>query len=69
MDDLKAYPNVITVTLDLSNWIEARNILSEVFKNVELDGLINNAGITICKPFEQLTEQDYDKQVLYNQLL
>lgn len=61
MDDLKVYPNVITVSLDLSNWSETRKILSEVFKNVELDGLINNAGITICKPFEKLTEQDYDK--------
>lgn len=63
MDDLKTYPNVITVSLDLSNWSEARKKLTDVLKNVELDGLVNNAGITICKPFEQLTEQDYDKYV------
>lgn len=61
MDDLKSYANVITVTLDLSNWAETRKTLTDVFKTVELDGLVNNAGITICKPFEELTEDDYDK--------
>lgn len=62
MDDLKSYPNVVTVSLDLGNWGEARKKLTEVFENVEVDGgLVNNAGITICKPFEQLTEEDYDK--------
>lgn len=60
MDDLKSYPNVVVVSLDLSNWSEVRSRLTDVFKNVELDGLVNNAGITICKPFEQLSESDYD---------
>lgn len=50
-------------SLDLSSWSDSRKKLTEVFQNVELDGLVNNAGITICKPFEQLTEQDYDKWV------
>lgn len=61
MEDLKSYPNVVTVSLDLSKWSEARKVLTEVFENVEVDGLVNNAGITICKPFEELTEEDYDK--------
>lgn len=61
MDDLKSYSNVITVSQDLTKWSEARSNLSQVFKNVEIDGLVNNAGITICKPFEEFSEDDYDK--------
>lgn len=61
MDDLKAYSNIITVSLNLSNWSEARVTLTKVFENVEIDGLVNNAGITICKKFEEFTEADYDR--------
>lgn len=65
MDDLKTYSNVITVSLNLSNWSETRAILTRVFENVDIDGLVNNAGITICKKFEDFTEEDYDKYVQY----
>lgn len=67
MEDLKeALPNVHTVSLDLADWSKAREILGEVFKDVEIDGgLVNNAGITICKPFEELTEADYDKYIKF----
>lgn len=62
MEDLKAEcPGVVIVSLNLADWAKARATLTEVFKNVEVDGLVNNAGITICKPFEELTEEDYDK--------
>lgn len=67
MDDLKTYSNIITVSLDLSNWSETRKILTKVFENVEIDGLVNNAGITICKKFEEFTEADYDRYVQYKQ--
>lgn len=74
MDDLKAYPNIKTVSLNLSNWSETRQTLAETFKNVEIDGLVNNAGTTICKKFEEFTEADYDEYVattfavLYNEM-
>lgn len=61
MDDLNSYKNVITVNLDLNDWGTTREQLTKVLKNVHVDGLVNNAGITICKPFEELTENDYDK--------
>lgn len=61
MENLQTYSNVETVSVDLSKWCETRKILTKVLENVEVDGLVNNAGITICKPFEQLTEKDYDK--------
>lgn len=61
MKELKSYSNVVTISVDLSNWSETRKTLTESFKNVEVDGLVNNAGITICKPFEEFTEEDYDK--------
>lgn len=61
MEDLKSYKDVLTVSVDLSNWSETRCALTECFKNVVIDGLVNNAGITICKQFENITEDDYDK--------
>lgn len=63
MDDLKNYSNIITVSLDLSDWSNTRKTLAKVFQSVEIDGLINNAGITICKKFEDFTESDYDRYV------
>lgn len=61
MEDLKSNPNVVTVQVDLSNWSQTRSTLTAALKNVDVHGLVNNAGITICKPFEELTEEDYDK--------
>lgn len=50
-----------TIQIDLKDWQQVRQQL----KNVPLlDGLVNNAGIAIIKPFEELTEQDFDEQVL-----
>lgn len=46
--------------LDLSNWDKVREGLAAV---PQLDGLVNNAGVAIIKPFEELTEQDFDTYV------
>ncbi|KAH8388764.1 L-xylulose reductase [Drosophila serrata] len=43
--------------LDLSEWQKVREVLAKV---PLLDGLVNNAGVAIIKPFEELTEQDFD---------
>ncbi|EDV95287.1 L-xylulose reductase [Drosophila grimshawi] len=45
--------------VDLTNWNKVREALATV---PQLDGLVNNAGVAIIKPFEQLTEQDFDTQ-------
>lgn len=53
-------PNIEIVTIDLSNWnrtIEALKILD----GIEVDGLVNNAGVAIIKPFLELTEKDFDE--------
>lgn len=61
LDELKLEcPNINIVTIDLSNWnrtIEALKILD----GVEVDGLVNNAGVAIIKPFLALTEKDFDE--------
>ncbi|XP_062139585.1 L-xylulose reductase [Drosophila sulfurigaster albostrigata] len=45
--------------LDLSDWENVHKVLSS--KQVpQLDGLVNNAGVAIIKPFEQLSEADFD---------
>lgn len=62
MDDLKAeHPSVEILSIDLCNWQEVKTNIPKMLAGVQLDGLVNNAGITICKPFEELTEDDYDK--------
>ncbi|XP_030380793.1 L-xylulose reductase [Scaptodrosophila lebanonensis] len=47
------------VLVDLKHWQAVRETLKGLPK---LDGLVNNAGVAIIKPFEQLTEQDFDAQ-------
>lgn len=69
MDDLKTYSNIKLIPLNLTNWSEVRTTLTNVFKNVEIDGLVNNAGITICKKFEEFLEADYDEYVRYQHSL
>lgn len=60
LDELKSEcPNINVVTVDLGDWnqtIEAFKIL----KGVEIDGLVNNAGVAVIKPFLEQTEADYE---------
>lgn len=60
MDSLNFTP----IELDLSNWTKTREILGNI--DVKLDGIVNNAGMAIIKPFEELTEDDYDKTLNVN---
>ncbi|XP_017852004.1 L-xylulose reductase [Drosophila busckii] len=48
---------ILTLQVDLTSWQGVRQALSTV---PQLDGLVNNAGVAIIKPFEELTEQDFD---------
>ncbi|KAM7349833.1 L-xylulose reductase [Cochliomyia hominivorax] len=53
----KQQPTIKTLEINLKNWKEVR----EKLKNVPpLDGLVNNAGVAIIKPFADLTEEDFD---------
>lgn len=54
-------PNINIVCCDLSKWEESRETLKTILKNKTIDGLVNNAAIAIIKPFEELTQQDYDE--------
>lgn len=60
LDELKSEcPNINIVAVDLVNWdqtIEAFKILN----GIEIDGLVNNAGVAVIKPFLEQTEADYD---------
>lgn len=50
--------------LDLSDWNKTREALANI--NVTLDGIVNNAGIAIIKPFIEMTEEDYDSVMNVN---
>lgn len=52
------------IQLDLSDWKLTREILGKL--DVKIDGIVNNAGIAIIKPFEELTEDDYDQVMNVN---
>lgn len=56
--------NFQAIQLDLSDWNKTRETLSNL--DVKLDGLVNNAGIAIIKPFSELTEDDYDQVMNVN---
>lgn len=56
--------NFTAIQLDLSDWAKTRETLGGL--NVKLDGIVNNAGIAIIKPFEELTEEDFDATMNVN---
>lgn len=67
LTELKAAcPRILTVSIDLSNWSTARSELEKCFKNVKVDGLVNNAGVAVCKPIAELTEKDFDDTMNIN---
>lgn len=62
LSELKeAAPCINIVQLDLSDWTKSRVELQSVFRNIKIDGLVNNAGVAVCKPIEELTEKDFDE--------
>lgn len=56
-------PDIQIIAVDLAGWKETRAALKDV---PTLDGLVNNAGIAIIKPFLETTEEDYDAQFNVN---
>lgn len=60
----QTYPNLKIAAFDLGNWNTTKAELTKLIGNAKIHGLVNNAGITIVKPFEQFTEQEYDKYLL-----
>lgn len=62
LEELKTIcPKIETASIDLGDWNETRSVLATFLKDAKIDGLVNNAGIAIIKPFEELTEQDFDE--------
>ena len=67
LNELKAElnsPNFTAVQLDLSDWKKTKETLQSL--DIKIDGIVNNAGIAVIKPFEELTEEDYDKTMDIN---
>lgn len=56
-----AHPRIKCISLDLSDWTSTRSELEKQFKNIKINGLVNNAGIAICKPISELSEKDFDE--------
>jgi L-xylulose reductase len=52
------------VQLDLADWKKTRDTLQSL--DVKIDGIVNNAGIAVIKPFSELTEEDFDQVMNVN---
>lgn len=50
--------SIKTLQVDLKDWQQVRQTLATV---PDLDGLVNNAGVAIIRPFAELTEKDFDE--------
>lgn len=62
LDELKeSNPRITTIPIDLSDWSTSRTEIEKHFQTVKIDGLVNNAGVAICKPVADLNEADFDK--------
>ncbi|KAL7015042.1 hypothetical protein ACKWTF_016255 [Chironomus riparius] len=67
LNDLKAElnsPNFTAIQLDLSDWTKTRETLQAL--DLKIDGIVNNAGVAVIKPFDKLTEDDYDNTMNVN---
>lgn len=59
LEALKAEcPSIETILVDLSDWKATRTALAKISR---VDGLVNNAGLAIIKPYDQLSEKDFDE--------
>lgn len=56
----KECPTIKIAAFDLRDWKSTRENLSKFLEGVQVDGLVNNAGVTIVKPFLEFTEAEYD---------
>lgn len=63
-----AHPRVKTIHLDVSDWDNTRTQLQKHLKDVKIDGLVNNAAISVSKTVYELDEKDFDKCVFGVQL-
>lgn len=62
-DELKG-KSFQAIQLDLADWNKTKETLGSL--DVKLDGIVNNAGIAIIKPFNELSEDDYDQVMNVN---
>ncbi|XP_035910901.1 L-xylulose reductase [Anopheles stephensi] len=59
LEELKGdCPRIEKIQVDLSDWERTKSALSPL---ETVDGLVNNAGVAVIKPFLELTEEDYDR--------
>lgn len=57
------HPRVKTIQLDVSDWDNTKIQLQKHLNGVKIDGLVNNAAISVSKTVYELTEKDFDKYV------
>ncbi|XP_055638636.1 L-xylulose reductase [Toxorhynchites rutilus septentrionalis] len=53
----KECPTIDIIQVDLSDWNATKAALQRV---QHVDGLVNNAGIAIIKPYHEMSEKDFD---------
>ena len=57
----------LAIQADVSQKDEVKKMVTEtVEKFGKIDVLVNNAGVAVFKPFDQLTEEDWDKTLAVN---
>lgn len=54
-------PNITVSPVNLGDWNETKTALAALLRGKSIDGLVNNAGVAICKPLGEFTEQDFDE--------
>ncbi|MBD3183883.1 SDR family NAD(P)-dependent oxidoreductase [Candidatus Poribacteria bacterium] len=60
-------PKGICIKADVSNEQEAKNTVLKVQEELgSIDIFVNNAGVFICKPFTELTMDDWDRTMSVN---
>lgn len=61
-EELVGISNVTCLAVDITKEVDLKNVISFVEdKWNHIDILVNNAGAIVNKPFEELTQEDFDK--------
>ena len=59
--------NSLSVQADVSQKDQVEKMVAEIVEKFsKIDILVNNAGIVVFKPFDQITEEDWDKTLAVN---
>ncbi len=61
-----SHPNIKHIKGDVCNLLQMKSMIDEIGSDTGIDFLVNNAGITVKRRAEEITEEEFDKVMEVN---